>query len=436
MNRDHTVEGRAAGSSPAMLRAPWLFLARAGGVVLAILLVGLSLLAIPLGFHQLQVVCTAGHACADAQLSAIDARALHELGVAPGIYAIYAIALRVGLAAVFGAVAALIAWRRSHERMAFFSAFTLATFGGATFPDTLTVLTAVSPLWQWPVLALEFLGSAAIIPYFYVFPDGRFVPRWSRWLAVAWLLLQAPLYLPGSPGKDPASVWFWPFQAAIFVGILSAALTQLYRYRHVSSPLQRQQTKVVVFGVTAAFGGFLGVTVGVAALAQALANAAVVGLVVGLVRMTAEDGLILLIPLSIGAAILRYRLWDIDLLINRALVYAALTAALGAFYAGSVLLVSQLLSGVIGQHSTVAVVIATLAVVAIVQPLRRRIQRDIDRAFYRRKYDAARALAAFSVRLRDEVELTTVTADLLAVVEDTLQPAHASLWLRPPEQDR
>src|SRR5207247_9124979 len=143
---------------------------------------------------------------------------------------------------------------------------------------------------------------------------------------------------------------------------------------------------------------------------------------------------LLLLPLSLGLAILRYRLWDVDVLINKVLVYGALTATLGVLYIGSVVGLSALLPGFSGQHSTVAIVISTLVAAALVQPLRRRIQRGIDRRFYRRKYDAAQALAAFSARLRDEVDLDAVTADLLAMVDDTIQPEHVALWVREPDR--
>src|SRR5437588_2922628 len=129
---------------------------------------------------------------------------------------------------------------------------------------------------------------------------------------------------------------------------------------------------------------------------------------------------LLLLPLSLGVAILRYRLWDVDLLINKVLVYGALTATLGALYLGSVLGLSALLRGLTGERSTVAIVISTLVAAALFQPLRRRIQTGIDRRFYRRKYDAAQAPAAFSARLREEVHLDAVTADLVAVVECTV----------------
>ncbi len=145
-----------------------------------------------------------------------------------------------------------------------------------------------------------------------------------------------------------------------------------------------------------------------------------------------------LIPLTIGIAVLRYRLWDVDVLINRTLVYGVLTVLLVVIYVGLVIALQFLLRGLLGQANEVALVASTLAIAALFQPLRRRIQQGIDRRFYRRKYDAAKTLAAFSARLRsrDDVELTTLTEDLLAIVEETMQPAHVSLWLRSSERSR
>jgi hypothetical protein len=141
--------------------------------------------------------------------------------------------------------------------------------------------------------------------------------------------------------------------------------------------------------------------------------------------------LIALIPVAVGLAILRYRLYDIDRLINRTLVYGLLTALLAGVYALVVLVLGQLFGGVGGDPPTWAVAGATLAVAALFQPARRRIQAVVDRRFNRRKYDAARTVEAFSARLRDEVDLDALSAELLAVVDQTIQPTRASLWLRP-----
>jgi hypothetical protein len=137
------------------------------------------------------------------------------------------------------------------------------------------------------------------------------------------------------------------------------------------------------------------------------------------------------IPVAVGIAVLRYRLYDIDLLINRALVYAPLTATLGATYFAGVIGLQYVFRAITGQGSTLAVVASTLTIAALFNPLRRRVQGFVDRRFYRRKYDAAQTLAAFSARLREETNLDALRDDVMKVARDTMQPEHVSLWLRP-----
>ena len=137
------------------------------------------------------------------------------------------------------------------------------------------------------------------------------------------------------------------------------------------------------------------------------------------------------IPIAVGFAVLRYRLYEIDILINRTLVYGSLTAMLVALYFGGIVVLQRVFVILTGQRSTIAVVVSTLLIAALFNPLRRRIQSFIDRRFYRRKYDARKTLEAFSVKLRDETDLEALNNDLLGVVRETMAPAHVSLWLRP-----
>jgi hypothetical protein len=209
--------------------------------------------------------------------------------------------------------------------------------------------------------------------------------------------------------------------------------TMIYRYWRGSTLLERQQIKWLAFGIVADLVlNWIGPVVLSLFFPQAFGTGSLGYLLYQLVWPVTT----LSIPLSIGIAILRYRLWDIDSIINKTLVYGLLTGILGALYAGLILGLESL-AGVIGGKTAqepVVLVVSTLAIAALFQPVRRRIQALIDRRFYRKKYDVEKTLAAFSATLRQEVDLEQIHEQLLMVVNETMQPAHVSLWLRQPEQ--
>jgi hypothetical protein len=199
---------------------------------------------------------------------------------------------------------------------------------------------------------------------------------------------------------------------------VAAAGSLVVRFRRARG-VERQQLRWLALG--AAVSGAVALLVGV--VAGAMAKDSLV--------LAALGTCVALLPLATGASILRYRLYDLDRIISRTLAYGLLTVLLGGGYAGVVLGLGQLL----GRDSSLVVAAATLAVAAAFQPARRRIQRAVDRRFNRRRYDAARMIQAFSGRLRQQVDLEALTGELLAVVEQTMQPTRVSLWLRPSPHD-
>jgi hypothetical protein len=317
-------------------------------------------------------------------------------------------------------LAVILFWRRSDDWMVMFISSYLLLYG-TIMAGPLEWAEAFYP--GWPSLAVDVVQplflTAPTIALFVLFPDGRFVPPWTRWLIILSIpLTVAILYLP------PAYSW-------VLLGmiVLGAMYAQIYRYRHVSTPTEQQQTKWVLFGflLWLVLMGILGVPYSIEMSLPAgsplpwwtLVNSA--GWWVALT----------IVPLSLSIGVLRYRLYDIDILINRTLVYGSLTATLVVLYFGGIVVSQRLFVLLTGQQSTLAVVASTLLIAAVFTPLRRRIQSFIDRRFYRSKYDARKTLEAFSIKLRDETDLEALNNDLVGVVRETMQPAHVSLWLRP-----
>ncbi len=308
-----------------------------------------------------------------------------------------------------------------------YAAYVMITRGQ---PDALAVVGAWTGSWYWYALLALVLVYLPLL-----FPDGRLPSR--RWLPVAVLAgvgtlgvvilgaLADTLPLNEAPGYEidnPIGIEglgyvedlpvFGVLGVILGVVVIGALASVVVRFRR-SRGIERQQMKWFVYAV-----------------APVLVMP-VEDYLPGIISSVALAAVLIGLPAAIGIAVLRYRLYDIDVIINRTLVYGALTALLVAVYVGSIVVLQAAFRSLTGQDTQLTIVASTLAIAALFNPLRRRIQAFVDRRFYRRKYDAAKTLAAFSARLRDETDLAELNEELLAVVRETMQPAHVSLWLRP-----
>ena len=284
--------------------------------------------------------------------------------------------------------------------------------------------------WLW----IPQLGSVVLVVL--LFPDGRLPSRgwrWFAWLSVLLVLIGAllsaispgPISVGLGPIRNPLGVESLPSFIKVVERVVNtllfAAVISLFIRLRRARELERQQIKWFVYATALTIcGGIVTYPVSEAIGSQWLKW---IGFVPFIVGVTA-------IPISMGIAIMRYRLYDIDILINRTLVYGLLTATLVALYFGGIVVSQRVFVFLTGEQSTLAVVASTLLIAALFGPLRGRIQVFIDRAFYRNKYDARQTLEAFSVKLRDETDLEALNEDLVGVVRETMQPAHVSLWLR------
>jgi hypothetical protein len=408
--------------SETRLHGRWLVLAWIICIIMIIFTFVVFFGSLPVYFVLLQTIC-AGSTCIAGQPAPDTEQTLQGMGLSLASYAMLTIILTSTTQAFAAVIAALLVWRKPDDWMTLLVALMLVMICPV---NMMYALLQRPTLWQVPALLLNILAFDLFFLVVSLMPDGKFVPKWTRWLAVSWLAwgLIAILFLKvPDAGLLTNLVWI--------AELMCLVIALIYRYTHISSPVQRQQTKWVVYGWST--------SIAVAIMCNLPAQlwpildrpGSPYDLALAIVNI------FVLLPgiLSIAFAIIRYHLWDIDILINRTLVYGILTALLALVYAGLVIGLQFLLRGIIGQTNDVAIVISTLAVAALFQPLRRSIQNIIDRRFYRRKYDAASTLEAFSATLRHEVDLATLNEHLMAVVQETMQPTHVSLWVRKNPQE-
>jgi hypothetical protein len=355
---------------------------------------------------------------------------------------------------VFAIVAALIVWRQPRNSLGW---VLMVPVGLYVVAGPIERLAPSSPEPTVPILLIVWFNNwnwlLLIFPLLLIlllFPNGRPpTPRW-RWVgvaAIAWaalfvLLAALPQQINvttttnlvfdnpiGVLGKDTVERLLGVWIVGLLALTVACAVALFVRYRRANET-EREQIKWLLYAcavfLVVYVGGFVSGLGGTASL-----GGYIWGVFFGLS--------VIALPAAIGIAILKYRLYDIDVVINRTLVYGALTVMLAAAYLATVVASQYVFRALTGQESQLAIVASTLTIAALFVPLRRRVQAFVDRRFYRRKYDARKTLEAFSVKLRDETDLDALRDDLVGVVRETMQPAYISLWLRPetvPKKER
>ncbi len=412
------------------LNARWVALAYYFCLTVTFIILLLALSGIPARFNQL--------------VGTADRRALLDLKVSVDFYAGYLTALQVLVVLTHIVIAGVIFWRRPDEGICLFVGLTLVTNSAVTSLSQMAGPNVVASVWTVLAKFVTFIGLASSATVLFIFPNGKFVPPFTRWLALLWgILVLVTVFAP----QLPLSLARLPLLlqiAALFVVSGAGVYSLVHRYVRDSSAVHRQQIKWAVFGLSAAVLGpfvyFIPSVVLPSAQTALSSNFLYQRLGAGLFTMNVLAGMLsqtiftfalLVFPLTFAIAILRFRLWDIDIIIRRTVTYSIVSALLVSVYFIGVVSLQQFFRVLIGQSTEPAIVVSTLAIALLSVPLRNRVQEGIDRRFYRRKYDAQKVLAEFAQSMRDETDLERLAERLVDVVQETMQPQSVSLWLKP-----
>lgn len=347
------------------------------------------------------------------------------------VFPYIALAIEIAVFLIYLLIAALLYRLRSREWLVLLTSAGLASFALHIIP-TLNTWMLDNPELAFVGIILKSFGLGLSFLFLYLFPSGFYSPRWIRvffllWIvwAVLWLIYPDSIF----SFQDPYNISLAGFVLLMAwwgIGIFA----QLYRFVRVSGPVERQQTKYITFGATLVAIAYC-LYVPLRQLMEHMPRHDLAEVIFQMVAPYVYLMLVAAIPITIALSILRYRLWDIDLIIRRTLLYSALTATLAVVYFASVVLMQSLLALAGVTQSAFVVVVSTLGIAALFTPLRQRIQYDIDRRFYRRRYDTEKILAAFASLASEQVDLDELSSRLLAVVEETMQPEFAGVWLAP-----
>lgn len=416
MDRQIGTGAEGARTSDTRLRGRWLVIARLLWFAVVGLVVGIVIASIPTYFAFLHTLTTNGSS--EIQLTLLGVHALHALGLSIDSYAIFNIAINALFVFGFFLVGAVIFWRKADDRLALFTSAALIAFP-IGFISTQTT-TLPSP-WLLLVQVVSFFTGSSLSLFFYLFPNGRFVPPWTRWLMIGWILYEgSERFFLASPFNPLARVptLNHGFFFALLASIVAA---QVYRYRRVSTPRERQQTRWVVFGCTVGILGLIGSVV--FSLLVPFENGSLTFFLFYPTLLLS----VLCIPLSIGIAILRSRLWDIDIIINRTLVYSLLTLGIVGFYMLVVVSLGTLFQA---QGNLVLPLLATGLIAVLFQPLRLRLQRGVNRLMYGERDDPYTLLSRFGQRLETTLVPDAVLPTIVQTVAQALKLPYVALLLK------
>jgi hypothetical protein len=392
-------------------------------VAIALLSAVIFVMGLSVWFPALQQLCTAtAQECQQRlQLTPGEAQSLQTSGWSLDAYAWYTLNTRLLQKALGVAIGIVLFWRKPSDFMAWVASIFLMVGSESSIGDALAVS---QPAWWLATRVLAYIGSITFALFFYVFPTGKFAPGWTRWTMAIWAcVFFITNFFPDSNLSINQSTVL-----VVLVGLplfASLAMAQILRYRNLSDATARAQTRWVMVATVVSIAAFF------ASVSTVLVTAGEARLFhrFWILQDLGFSLLAYLLPIAIAIAILRYRLFDIDVIIRKTLQYGVLSAMLALFYIGSVVLLQTLFGPVMGD-SPLLLVLSTLLIAAVFNPLRRRVQDLIDRSFYRKKYDAQQVLARFMLTARDETDLDLLTDRLAQVVQETIEPQQVNVWLR------
>jgi hypothetical protein len=383
---------------------------------------------IPARVGELSRTCY-GPACPPLTLEIWEVIILDSSGISMTSYAYFQIAFEVLLVLVSIVPIAFIFWRMSHTWIGILAILALLSVG-TNIANVLMAFFNQYPQIGIPMAAFSRAMLVSIYLFVFLFPTGKFVLSWSKGFLIigifAHILLGDTTLRMFTNNQNYLHsaylVWIWVALVITMVGLY----IQIYRYRNISGVRERQQSKYVIVGFVSLWLSVLIWLIVVEIFPYRPGLPRLLGQTLGVIPIYLLQ---YFLPVAVSMSILRYRLWDIDVFIRRTLVYGTLTTTLVLVYFGSVVLLQLGFRSLTGQESPLAIVISTLSIAALFNPLRNRIQDFIDRRFYRQRYDARQTLEAFTSAARNEGDIEALSQQLLQAVNDTIQPKQVSLWL-------